>query len=666
MKHLRRNRSISVSTPSASASTSTPAVSAPAVSAPAPLSPPAATKAAHTAAERSRGSHDTPLYARFTTTRRARDGSGPSLKPLVSGPLALASKRPAQVPVPVPRPIEQQKSSDSRKERERRRDEEKSRAGTPSKNEETKAQPTNVDERKEDPKVETSKSKGADDEDAVKQQVRRMPSDGTALSAGSAGASAAGRHGTRVDGERVLLPARKVTQKRGGASSPFLQDEKYAERSTEREKKSADPPSSPSRDVGGERRKVEEVRAVGERVLLPARKVARKRVDVEGAKDPALESPRIDSDGVKHTSSKGSTPSSSARANVNETSKTRTGAVEETQTRARARATSPEPQASSSSPVAFPPVPAPSPAGPGVSAAAPAHPAAVVVVHSDEGEDLFSTPKRARTRTHTLATTTPASRPSPVTSDPRARPAPSKSTERPKPAENEVAPVAPSVPKAAGSSLTSQTTSSVQAESAPPRRRKYSLRAAFGLPDPPPSDTKASTVGSPSHANTAKVSPGSGVSVLAVGWGRNMWAGGACRVGHYVCGGGGSVMGPRCRGAAEGPMTFAIVCMEAEIKGPAGSRARLQRTVRGEAAASPLPPHTLARRRPTRIQRRARTYRGSTQPTFLRSRGRVVAKRRRRGRARSPFKLLSHLRPLLARSHTLPFRAALYLARPSR
>ncbi|EIW55828.1 uncharacterized protein TRAVEDRAFT_30521, partial [Trametes versicolor FP-101664 SS1] len=502
MKHLRRNRSISVSTPSASASTSTPAVSAPA-----PLSPPAATKAAHTAAERSRGSHDTPLYARFTTTRRAHDGSGPSLKPLVSGPLALASKRPAQVPVPVPRPIEQQKSSDSRKERERRRDEEKSRAGTPSKNEETKAQPTNVDERKEDPKVETSKSKGADDEDAVKQQVRRMPSDGTALSAGSAGASAAGRHGTRVDGERVLLPARKVTQKRGGASSPFPQDEKYAERSTEREKKSADPPSSPSRDVGGERRKVEEVRAVGERVLLPARKVARKRVDVEGAKDPALESSRIDSDGVKHTSSKGSTPSSSARANVNETSKTRTAAVEQAQAQARARATSPEPQASSSSPVAFPPVPAPSPAGPGVSAAAPAHFAAVVVVRNSGSEGQFSTPKRARM--HTLATTTPASRPSPVTSDPRARPEPSKSSERPKPAENElVAPAAPAVPKVAEPSLTSQTTTSsvaaAEGHGAPPRRRKYSLRAAFGLPDPPPSDTKASIAASPSHANTAK------------------------------------------------------------------------------------------------------------------------------------------------------------------
>lgn len=583
MKHLRRNRSISVSTPSASASTSTPAVSAPA-----PLSPPAATKAAHSTAERSRGSHDTPLYARFTTTRRAHDGSGPSLKPLVSGPLALASKRPAQVPVPVPRPIEQQKSSDSRKERERKRDEEKSRAGTPSKPEEPQVQSPKDAGRKED--VKSEKSKG--DVDAVKQQVRRMPSDGTALSAGSAGASAAGRHGTRVDGERVLLPARKVTQKRGGASSPFPHDEKNAERSTEREKKSADPPSSPSRDVGGERWNHEEVRAVGERVLLPARKVARKRVDVEGAMDPALDTSRIDSDGVKHTSSKGSNPSSSARANVNETSKTRTGAVEQTQAQARARAMSPEPQASSSSPVAFPPVPAPSPAGPGVSAAAPAHPAAVVVVRNSGSEGQFSTPKRARM--HTLATTTPASRPSPVTSDPRGRPEPSKSTERPKQAENEVAPVALAVPKVAEPSLTSQTTTSSEAAGgAPPRRRKYSLRAAFGLPDPPPSsqpEAKASTAASPSHVNTAKVSPGSGVSALAVGWGRNMWARGACRVGHYVCGGGGSVMGPRCRCAAEGPMTFAIVCMEAEIKGPGGSRARLQRSARGEAAASRLPP----------------------------------------------------------------------------
>ncbi|KAJ8457516.1 hypothetical protein ONZ51_g11486 [Trametes cubensis] len=118
MKHLRRNRSTSISTPSASSSNNPPSVS---VSAPAPLS---ARAAATAAAERT--SHETPLYARFAGARRAPDGSGPALKPLVSGPLALAPRKVVQVqaqvsvaaPVSAPGPVQapamkQQKSSGS-------------------------------------------------------------------------------------------------------------------------------------------------------------------------------------------------------------------------------------------------------------------------------------------------------------------------------------------------------------------------------------------------------------------------------------------------------------------------------------------------------------------------------------------------------------------------
>ncbi|KAH9896777.1 hypothetical protein C8Q73DRAFT_425303 [Cubamyces lactineus] len=209
MKHLRRNRSTSISTPCASSS------NPPSVSAPAPLS---ARAAAAAAAERT--SHEAPLYARFAGARRAPDGSGPSLKPLVSAPLALAPRKVVQVAVPVPAPgsvqapaMKQQKSSEGRdrdRDRDVRGEVEKAKSRSEMRHEASQDERLKVSEHGRDRK----------DSGVGAQEMRRMPSEGTALSgessSGNASASGVvlGRHGTRVEGDRVLLPARKVTRKR--------------------------------------------------------------------------------------------------------------------------------------------------------------------------------------------------------------------------------------------------------------------------------------------------------------------------------------------------------------------------------------------------------------------------------------------------------------------
>ncbi|KAI0635074.1 hypothetical protein C8Q77DRAFT_674596 [Trametes polyzona] len=475
MKHLRRNRSTSVSTPSPSTSSS----HQPVVSSPTSLSPHAAASAAKLAAERTRPSHETPLYARFTSSHRKQE----TPKPLVSGPLALGPRKAGQTPVPVPAPppIQQQKSSDSRKERERdrtRQAEGRTELKGILKSDETRNQRREKEEG----------ASGAMDEDSS--QVRRMPSDGTALSAGSGSATGLGLHGARVDGERVLLPERKRTRKRNADPSSEL-------------------------DAGDQSK--DEVRVIGDRVLLPARKVTRKRVDVnaspEGAKDvespragrPTLGIARNDSEGTSSASAqsvtKSSTSSTPSSARPNELRNASTGAVEKT----RARAKSPEPESHTNlgSPIAFPASTSPSSApAAGVSAPVPAR-TVVVVVRADGTDDQFSTPKRARM--HTLATTTPASRPAPSPTSPEAPKSPTtrspveeaKSSESTgaKPAGNEGPSTASRPPNPAASSVTSQpSTSSVATGGAPPRRRKYSLRAAFGLPVPSDSDAGRSNV----------------------------------------------------------------------------------------------------------------------------------------------------------------------------
>ncbi|KAI0826710.1 hypothetical protein BC628DRAFT_253676 [Trametes gibbosa] len=245
-----------------------------------------------------------------------------------------------------------------------------------------------------------------------------MPSDGTALSAGST--SGLGRHGTRVDGERVLLPARKVTRKQPAEEG---RDEKRAERS-------ADPPSSSGRARGvGEQDA--EVRVVGDRVLLPARKVTRKRAmkSEDAGSSPAPDGVRKDpADAAPGLSKASASTSSSARARAMQTSGT----------------------AHTSAPVAFPEGPPASPTG-AAGAAGVSAPAVVV--------DRFSTPKG----TPSDAKEQRAGSPPRVGGHAQAQDmAPGTST--------------PRVP-----SPTPQPSTSSSA--APARRRKYSLRAAFGLPE---------------------------------------------------------------------------------------------------------------------------------------------------------------------------------------
>ncbi|KAH9846392.1 hypothetical protein C2E23DRAFT_872393 [Lenzites betulinus] len=520
MKHLRRNRSTSVSTPSAS--TSAP----PAVSAPTALSPAAAARAA---AERTRPSHETPLYARFAGTRRGQEVSKPA----------------GQGPVPVPFP--QQKSSDSRKERERRRDGEQV---------EKRVEERRRDEGDEETRPTHDREESKDVRPAEDRTTERKDNDGTALSAtGSPSTTAAtpGRHGTRVDGARV-------TQKRVVAPDPPpAQDEGNAVRVEEkRAERSADPAPIPSGRS----------RAAGERVLLPARKVASRRT--EDAQDPrsspAPDSTRRDATGPASTTapapelSKASTStstagsSSSARAHVSQ--KPGTGARPTEHARA-----------GSSTAVAFPEEA--SLAGSGVSARA-----ALVA----SGEDQFSTPKRTRIRVHTLATAT--ARPAaPVDRDQedlkaawRSRPVPEDSTSgssratatvnaeetrvsqthaqesesrssihrkqprdgspRRAPEPLRVDPPAANshpAPESSGSSggaepMASTSTSSQvtpkpavpvqtpqpsKSSDAPPRRRKYSLRAAFGLPDPEVSASAGASgsVSVKANANVAKPPP---------------------------------------------------------------------------------------------------------------------------------------------------------------
>ncbi|KAI0826708.1 hypothetical protein BC628DRAFT_1419184 [Trametes gibbosa] len=414
MKHLLRHRSTSVSAPSPASSPS-----------PSSASPAAAARTAAAAAECTRASHETPLYARFTGGRHRQDGA----RPLVSGPLALAPKgagagtggqgrSPGPAPVTAsaqaPPVLQQQKSSDSRRERKARphRQDEES-GGRRDEARRVRQDRVEVTE-KEGEETEKSDARGADDTP----RVRRMPSDGTALSAGST--SGLGRHGTRVDGERVLLPARKVTRKQPAEEG---RDEKRAERS-------ADPPSSSGRARGvGEQDA--EVRVVGDRVLLPARKVTRKRAmkSEDAGSSPAPDGVRKDpADAAPGLSKASASTSSSARARAMQTSGT----------------------AHTSAPVAFPEGPPASPTG-AAGAAGVSAPAVVV--------DRFSTPKG----TPSDAKEQRAGSPPRVGGHAQAQDmAPGTST--------------PRVP-----SPTPQPSTSSSA--APARRRKYSLRAAFGLPE---------------------------------------------------------------------------------------------------------------------------------------------------------------------------------------
>ncbi|PIL27457.1 hypothetical protein GSI_10606 [Ganoderma sinense ZZ0214-1] len=166
MKHFRRKRTTSTTSPSPanplSISVSNPGP-------PAPTSQP-----------------DTPLYARFT--HRSPDGAGS--KPVVSGPIALAPRRGGQGPVNVAAAGPPSRGSSPQKELTR---------------EEGKSVPRRDDSVMEERMV---RRPGEDELRGRRDlEVKRMPSNGEGL---------LGRSGERVEGERVLLPARKRTVKRAG------------------------------------------------------------------------------------------------------------------------------------------------------------------------------------------------------------------------------------------------------------------------------------------------------------------------------------------------------------------------------------------------------------------------------------------------------------------
>ncbi|KAI0366024.1 hypothetical protein BV20DRAFT_698225 [Pilatotrama ljubarskyi] len=628
MKHLRRNRTTSLSSPSPSSS------NAPSVSAPIHLS---ATSAAARAAQRGGAPPETPLYARFTGARRGEDGSALKLKPLVSGPIALAPKRSA-TQVPAPPPLQQQKSSEGREERRKQRELDRAKS---------KAALKEGKEGLEEQAAEGEVKVEVGGQSAERPEVARMRSDETTVSGTSGSTTGLGRHGTRIEGERVLLPARKVTQKRVVADKSAGVEGRGEEAPGSSSKSADAPPMAKGEELqeggDGPRKEQTGVRpAVGERVPLPARKVTRKRI-FDGERHierdaplpssssspnnrPTLESSRAHSPAPASSnlnSNSKEADAQSGRAN-NEVQK-QTGPVEHARTQTRTRTNSPEPQASSSSPIVFPAnaSPIPSPAA-GLSAT---NPGAVVVIDQEGGEDKFSRPKRARM--HTLATTSPASNTERPMSPSRPAIEPSKSSEGAKTAGSTAPPAATSTstskPAAAPTLTSHPSTSSVATTGGPPRRRKYSLRAAFGLP------IARST--SDSHTSTAAA----GASTSNTHHAKD---GRACRRVDYV-GGAGSSMSPSCRPEAGTAMTCLIVCT-AEIKGRGARVASCSLARDARERSEDVFAFPLARPRNTRA---ARTYRGSPvgitlavlEPTFLAV---TWARREEKGTLRSPFKLL--------------------------
>ncbi|CDO77559.1 hypothetical protein BN946_scf184912.g58 [Trametes cinnabarina] len=544
MKHIRR-RTASTSAPSTSTSTHPPI----AISGPAPLG------SAPTDA-------DPPLYARFTGGRVGQDGAP---KPFVSSPIALAPRKLVQVPVSVPVAaaapgLKQQRSKDGREKGAERHD---------------KAEPAGEGERERAvekvksasrirrDEVQASGARAGGDytasEEVDQHEVLRTPSEGTALSSsrnGETGGMSLGRHGTRIDGDRVLLPARKVTRKRVVSDAVALSARRRADARTEetslqnvREKEAGEDLKSESK-----RAEKDKVRVEGERVLLPARKVTRK--EAEDAAPPLslsystsnsastphnvrllLEGSLIDSEGVSSASGISSSklaPAKIAGRALNEMQKpvpqasnsssspnpnpkpNRRPSPESAQSKAQASSSSGAPSIAfpSTSQTSSAPSPAGAKSGPSSTRPAPGasgrrQGAVVIVDPEDGGEDMFSTPKRARL--HTIATTTLTSAsslpPPPLLSTSASAGSPrrcavidraegSRSIDAPRSAErssDSTAPKSPlpppssaaegTVPAGAGVTSPPSTSTSSPASSAarPPRRRKYSLLAAFGL-----------------------------------------------------------------------------------------------------------------------------------------------------------------------------------------
>lgn len=247
MKQLLRKRTTSTSSPSTSTSHShshsQPSVSVP-ISAPAPISP-SPSPATPTSPE-------TPLYARFATTHRGQN------KPVVSGPIALAPRRGGQAPAPfnVPAPGPIVRGPSFQKERDERKVAMRGEEG--GRGERMARRPPTEDEARERGMEREREREGGREEE---REAKRMPSGREAL---------AGRSGGRVEGERVLLPARKVTVKKAESrgEDPGLDGRTKREVAEE------------ERTTPQKRSELEEpLHSPGERVLLPARKMTRRRAE---------------------------------------------------------------------------------------------------------------------------------------------------------------------------------------------------------------------------------------------------------------------------------------------------------------------------------------------------------------------------------------------------
>ncbi|KAI0659099.1 hypothetical protein C8Q70DRAFT_150206 [Cubamyces menziesii] len=444
------------------------------------------------------------------------------------------------------------------------------------------------------------------DNDVGAQEMRRMPSEGTALSAESTSGVVLGRHGTRVEGDRVLLPARKVTRKRvdtattSASASSSRRDETGAEdgRGAASGAQKARRERERGGEGGGEGEREEQVRVVGDRVLLPARKMTRPRVDAASlpqsgspdsssatgtrsqAKDtgapseltastststpvqdvrPSLEGLRKDNVSRATAASSSNTATTSSgpdRVPINGEARRerrrkekKHGAEDASAARteysqAHARMRSPEPQvnagqtsSSSGSHAPYIAFPASGPSllsgdstngwNGGGSGGSGGGATAVIVV---DGEDQFSTPKRARM--HTIATSKPASPPALSAAASASNSAGPSSQPRPlSPIKQHSRPGAQKFIKesidegdkaaadgaasstAPASSLTSPAATSGShsnsKENAPaPRRRKYSLLAVFGLPvGKNMSDSDRDTSTATGHSRDANATP---------------------------------------------------------------------------------------------------------------------------------------------------------------
>ncbi|TBU58332.1 hypothetical protein BD310DRAFT_879294 [Dichomitus squalens] len=244
MKQLLRKRTTSTSSPSTSTSHSQPSVSV-SVSAPAPLAPAPASPAAPS----------TPLYARFATTHRGQD------KPVVSGPIALAPRRGGQAPpefnVSAPGPVARGPSG--RKEGDERR--------VALRKEEVGREDRAVERPAEREVRDRERQREKETRGEKEREVKRMPSGGEALE---------GRTGGRAEGERVLLPARKVAGKRAEGRGEDAGGDGRTMREVAEERRKRD--ISPQKRVGLD----EPSGSPGERVLLPARKITRTRAEEIG------------------------------------------------------------------------------------------------------------------------------------------------------------------------------------------------------------------------------------------------------------------------------------------------------------------------------------------------------------------------------------------------